>query len=145
MTIKVPEVARILGGERTLHRQLRTLDDLRATVEEGLPLEALDCAVRHVAGEGPEATELKHRIVPKTTLQRRRGRLNAEESQRLERLARMTALAEEVWEDPVLAHEFLTSVQPQLAGERPVELARSDLGTRQVEDLLWKLEYSLPV
>jgi uncharacterized protein (DUF2384 family) len=57
----------------------------------------------------------------------------------------MTALAEEVWEDPALAHEFLSSAQPQLGGERPVDLARNDLGTRQVEDLLWKLEYSLPV
>jgi uncharacterized protein (DUF2384 family) len=33
-------------------------------------------------------------------------------SERLERLARMTALAEKVWEDPKLAHEFLTSPQP---------------------------------
>lgn len=145
MTIKAPEVARILGGERTLHRRIRTLDDLRAAVENGLPIEALDRAVRHVAGTGPEATELRHRIVPKTTLQRRGERLNAEESQRLERLARMTALAEEVWENPALAHEFLTSRQPQLDGARPVDLSRSDLGTRQVEELLFKLEYSLPV
>ena len=63
----------------------------------------------------------------------------------MERLARMTALAEAVWENQVLAHEFLTSPQPQLAGERPVDLAMSDLGTREVEDLLFRLEYSLPV
>lgn len=145
MTIKAPEVARILGGERTLHRRIRTLEDLREAVESGLPTTALDRAVSHAAGEGPEATELKHSIVPKTTLRRRRGRLNAEESQRLERLARMTALAEEVWEDPALAREFLTRPQPQLGDERPVDLARSDLGTRQVEDLLYSLEFSLPV
>lgn len=145
MTIKAPEVARVLGGERTLRRKIRTVDDLRAAVEEGLPLEALRRTVRLVAGEGPEATELRYRIVPKTTLQRRRTRLSAAESERLERLARMVALAEEVWEDPALAHEFLVSPQPQLGGERPVDLARSDLGTRQVEDLLYKLEYSLPV
>ncbi|MDX1748531.1 MAG: antitoxin Xre-like helix-turn-helix domain-containing protein, partial [Halobacteriales archaeon] len=83
MTIKAPEVARILGGERTLRRCIRTLDDLREAVEEGLPTAALDRAVSRVAGEGPEATELKHSIVPKTTLRRRRGRLNAEESEHL--------------------------------------------------------------
>lgn len=145
MTIKAPDVARILGGERTLHRRVRTLAELRAAVEAGLPLEALERTVRHVAGEGAEATELKHGIVPKTTLQRRRERLSIEESQRLERLARMVALAEEVWADADAAHEFLTSPQPQLGDERPTDLARSDLGTRQVEELLYRLEYSLPV
>lgn len=145
MTIKAREVARVMGGERTLRRRVRTLDDLRRAVEAGLPEAALEQTVRHVAGEGPEATELKYRIVPKTTLQRRRGRLSPEESQRLERLARMTALSEEVWEDPALAHEFLTSSQPQLGGERPIDMASSDLGTRLVEGLLMKLEYSLPV
>jgi len=67
------------------------------------------------------------------------------ESKRLQRLARITALAEEVWDVPALAHEFLTSPQPQLGGERPVDLARNELGTRQVEGLLFKLEHSLPV
>ncbi|HSL82600.1 MAG TPA: MbcA/ParS/Xre antitoxin family protein [Thermoanaerobaculia bacterium] len=64
-------------------------------------------------------------------------------SERLERLARMTALAEEVWEDAELAHEFLTSPQPQLGGASPADLARSDLGTRQVEELLRRIEHSL--
>lgn len=145
MTVNAPEVARVLGGERTLHRQVRTVDDLRLAVEAGLAVEALERTVRRLLGESPAATELKHRIVPKTTLQRRRGRLSVQESERLERLARMTVLAEEVWEEPALAHEFLTSPQPQLGDERPVDLARTDLGTREVEDLLFKLEYSLPV
>lgn len=65
-------------------------------------------------------------------------------SERLDRLARMTALAEEVWEDPELAHEFLTSPQPQLGGARPADLARSDLGARQVEELLHRTQHSLP-
>jgi putative toxin-antitoxin system antitoxin component (TIGR02293 family) len=145
VTIKAPDVARVMGGERTLRRRIRTLADLRRAVDDGLPAAALEQTVRHVAGAGQAATELKYRIVPKTTLQRRGERLSPEESQRVERLARMTALAEAVWENQVLAHEFLTSPQPQLAGERPVDLAMSDLGTREVEDLLFRLEYSLPV
>ncbi|HEU4800648.1 MAG TPA: antitoxin Xre/MbcA/ParS toxin-binding domain-containing protein, partial [Gemmatimonadales bacterium] len=79
----------------------------------------------------------------KTTLHRRE-RLTADESARLERLARMTALAEQVWEDEERAREFLVSAQPQLDGERPVDLARSDLGTREVEALLYRIEYALP-
>ncbi len=145
MTVRPMRVAEVLGGVATLRRSIRTVDELRQVVEAGLPVASLEKAVRRVAADAAEASELKYRIVPKTTLQRRGTRLNLEESQRLERLARMTALAEDVWEDTALAHEFLRSVQPQLGGARPVDLARTDLGTRQVEELLFKLEYSLPV
>jgi putative toxin-antitoxin system antitoxin component (TIGR02293 family) len=145
MTVGTVAVAEVLGGRRTLRKQIRTTSDLAAAVEAGLPVASLAIVVRRVAGETRQATELKYRVVPKSTLQRRRTRLSLEESERLERLARLTALAEQVWDDPKLAHEFLVSAQPQLGGERPVDLIRTDLGTRRVEDLLWSLEYSLPV
>ena len=144
MAIDAVGVARILGGEKVLGRRVRNVTDLRHTVEAGLPVRSLDAVAKHVARNDRDAAELKHRVVPKTTLHRR-TRLTLEEGQRLERLARMTVLAEHVWEDADLAHEFLTSAQPQLGGERPVEMARSDLGTREVEDLLLRLEWSLPV
>lgn len=142
--IDARNVARILGGEAALGRRVRTVRELRHAVEEGLPVESLESTARYVAGSEQGAAEIKYRIVPKTTLHRRE-RLTPEESQRLERLARITALAEQVWEDRALAHEFLTSAQPQLDGERPVELARTDLGAREVEELLLGIEYALPV
>lgn len=145
MSISAPRIARILGGEKTLGRRVRTLDDLRRLVEDGLPIEALGKVVAHVSEPGAAAGELKYRIVPKATLHRRRLVLNLEESERLERLARIAALAEDVWEDEQRGHEFLRSQQPQLGGERPLDLVRTELGARQVEDLLMKLEFGLPV
>jgi putative toxin-antitoxin system antitoxin component (TIGR02293 family) len=144
MGINAAGVARMLGGEQVLGRRVRSVSDLRETVEAGLPVRSLDVVARHVARNDRDAAELKYRVVPRTTLHRR-TRLTADEGQRLERLARMTVLAEEVWEDADLAHEFLTSAQPQLGGKRPVEMARSDLATREVEELLFRLEWSLPV
>jgi putative toxin-antitoxin system antitoxin component (TIGR02293 family) len=134
----------MLGGEQVLGRRVRSVSDLRETVEAGLPVRSLDVVAKRVARNDRDAADLKYRVVPRTTLHRR-TRLTADEGQRLERLARMTMLAEEVWEDADLAHEFLTSVQPQLGGERPVEMARSDLASREVEELLFRLEWSLPV
>jgi len=144
MAMGVAEVIRILGGERTLGRRVRSMDDLRRAVEAGLPVAALARVVARLAGPGIPAGELKYRIVPKATLHRRGAQLTLEESERLERLARVTALAEHVWEDEALAHEFLVGAQPQLGNQRPVDLARTDLGARQVEQLLMKLEYALP-
>ncbi|HEU5050625.1 MAG TPA: antitoxin Xre/MbcA/ParS toxin-binding domain-containing protein [Gemmatimonadales bacterium] len=143
MTGTPQAVARLMGGPRVLGKRIRTVGELRRAVEAGLPVGALDAVVGHVAGDRFSAAALKYSIVPKTTLHRRQ-RLTAEESERLERLARMAALAEQVWEDEARAQEFLISPQPQLDGERPVDLARSDLGTREVEELLFRLEYALP-
>ncbi len=137
------DVYRILGGEKAVGRPVRTVRELRHAVDDGFPVEALESAARYVAGDERGAAEIRYGIVPKTTLHRRE-RLTAEESQRLERLARVTALAEQVWEDRELAHEFLLSPQPQLEGERPIDLARTDLGAREVEALLFAIEYSLP-
>jgi putative toxin-antitoxin system antitoxin component (TIGR02293 family) len=144
MTIDAAHVARILGGAKALGRTVHSLHDLRVTVERGLSVESLDCVARHVASTDRNVLEIKYRIVPKTTLARR-TRLTPEESERVERLARVMALAEQVWEDGAHAHEFLHSEQPQLGGARPIDLAHTDLGAREVEDLLMKMEYSLPV
>lgn len=144
MTMDVYRVAQTMGGDGTLGRHVRTVRELRAAVEYGLPVGALDAVARRLASDDLKAAEIKYRIVPRTTL-RRRTRLTAEESERLERLARVTALAERVWEDDDLAHEFLVTPQPQLGGERPIDLARSDLGAREVEELLLGIEYALPV
>lgn len=144
MTIKPAEVAEVMGGRAALRRDIQSLNELRIAVERGLPLRALHNTVNRIAATRKEAAALVQEIVPRTTLHRRKTRLSKAESERLERLARMTALAEEVWEDRDLAHEFLLGAQPQLGGRRPVEMADSDLGTRQVEEILFRLEYSLP-
>ena len=57
------------------------------------------------------------------------------------RLARLTALAEYVWETEAHAHEFMRGEQPQL-GARPIDLVRTELGRREVEDPLLRI---LPV
>lgn len=139
MTGRVSETVRIMGGERVLGRRVRVMDDLRRAVEAGLPVQTLTEVMQHLG-----SAELRYRIVPKATLHRRKTKLTPVESERVERLARVIALAEQVWEDEDLAREFLMSPQTRLGGVRPVDMARSELGARQVEDLLWEMEYSLP-
>ena len=143
MTANIERVAFILGGPATLGGVITNLHDLRLRVEEGLPMESLDAVARHVAVTERQVAVIKYGIVPRTTLARRR-RLTLVESERLERLARIMALAEYVWEDFGNALEFLHSEQKSLGGARPIDLARSELGAREVEELLMKMEYALP-
>ena len=137
-------VARILGGKAVLKREVRSLGDLQRLVANGLPVRTLDRTVEYVASSPREAVRLRDRLVPPATRKRRRQRLKPAESERVERLARVMALAEEVWESREDARQFLTTPHALLDGARPLDLARSELGARRVEELLWRLEYSLP-
>ena len=60
-----------------------------------------------------------------------------------ERLARVIATAEYVWDDAVEARRYLTTPHAHLGGQTPVEVALSEFGARWVEELLWKLYYGL--
>lgn len=144
MTIDAGKVAEIMGGERVLQQRVDSLADLQEVVEEGLPLRALNETVRYVAGRGRVATALKDRLVPRAT-RARRTRLRLVESERVERLARLMALAEQVWENELDARAFMNEPHALLGGRSPLELAATELGARRVEALLMKLEYGLPV
>ncbi len=64
-------------------------------------------------------------------------------SDRLYRLASLYALAREVFGDPAIAREWLKTPQPGLNGRVPLELVRTEVGAREVENLLGRLEYGV--
>jgi putative toxin-antitoxin system antitoxin component (TIGR02293 family) len=141
----VLKVAQALGGPKILRKKVFTVADLERAVGNGLPFAALKYVVRHFPER--QKNRVQQIVVPRSTLQRREeeGKLRPAESERLERIARLATLAEQVWESPDEAQRFLTTPHPLLGNEAPIDLAASDLGTRRVETLLWKLEHSLPV
>jgi putative toxin-antitoxin system antitoxin component (TIGR02293 family) len=141
----VLKVAQTLGGPKVLREKVFTVADLERAVGKGLPFAALKYVVRHFPQR--QKTRVQQIVVPRSTLQRREeeGRLRPAESERLERIARLTTLAQQVWETADEAQQFLTTPHPQLDNQAPLDLATTDLGTRRVETLLWKLEHSLPV
>ncbi len=85
-----------------------------------------------------------YRVVPEATYKRRKDRLNEVESERTERLARTIATAEYVLDDEEMARQFLTSPHPMLNGKTPIETALSELGARQIEQILFGVFYGLP-
>jgi putative toxin-antitoxin system antitoxin component (TIGR02293 family) len=137
-------VADVLGGAAVLKRAVSTLRDLDELVARGLPLRTLRLATERAAANPREARRLRDAIVPSASRKRRTTRLTPSESGRVERMARVVALAEYVLEDGALAREWLAREHPLLGGS-PIDLARTELGARTVESLLWDLELSLPV
>ena len=83
--------------------------------------------------------------ISKATLHRRKaeGRLAPGESDRVLRLARLLGKAIEVMESEQAARLWLTSPQVGLGGEVPLDYAKTEVGAREVEDLLGRIEYGV--
>jgi len=141
----VERVSDVLGGPRTLKHRVRTLNDLHEIVAEGLPKTSVRALLNHLSEHYVvDLQPLRDFIAPPATLKRRRTRLSPAESQRLERLARIIAMTEHVWREPTAAAQFLTRRHRILGGKTPLQMATTDLGVRQVEELLASIEFGLP-
>jgi len=123
---------------------------LMTEVEKGLPLSALDRLAKVVA---PDDASFAFRMVSRATLARRRkalamsrgataGRLSAEESARVARLAEVWALARKVWGGDAAARAFLFRPHPMLEGRRPIDVVlANEFGRPLVEGILGGLQY----
>jgi putative toxin-antitoxin system antitoxin component (TIGR02293 family) len=141
VTVSPEQIAAVMALT-AVPRSFAELDEL---VRDGLPKSALRASVDHVARTTEERRILLFRIIPEATFKRRRDRLNPEESEKAERLARVFATAEYVWDSEDDAREFLNAPHPLLEGRTPLEVSLTELGARRVESLLWNLFYGIPV
>jgi putative toxin-antitoxin system antitoxin component (TIGR02293 family) len=83
--------------------------------------------------------------ISKATLHRRKnaGRLDAAESDRVVRFARLLGRAAAVMESLENGRHWLASPQVGLGGAIPLEYAETEVGAREVEDLLGRIEYGV--
>jgi len=84
--------------------------------------------------------------IPGRTLARRKaaGRLAPEESERLLRISTVFELAVELFEgDVAAAIDWLTAPKKALGGNAPLAYARTELGAREVEALIGRLEHGV--
>jgi len=81
----------------------------------------------------------------RATLHRRKlqGKIDREESEKLVRYQRLLKKAEEVFGDAENAREWLTRPQRGLGNAVPLEFAKSEIGAREVENLLGRIEYGV--
>lgn len=136
-------VAEVMGGLLVLGTRIASIRELSEAVAGGLPKQALRSTAQRVYRQGKDANQLMRKVVPEATY-KRRTRLTPAESERTERLARVIAATEQVWNDRHDAREWLTSPHPELSGQTPIECGMTELGARRVEELLDRMFYGLP-
>jgi putative toxin-antitoxin system antitoxin component (TIGR02293 family) len=136
-------VADVMGGFSILGSRVLSAQDLEAAVLTGLPKRALRLTLARACSSAQLARTMLYRVIPEATY-KRRTRLTPAESERTERLARVIAMAEFVWDNRNDAREWLTKPHPELENRPPLEAALSELGARRAEELLDRLFYGIP-
>jgi len=115
---------------------------LAYSVEAGLPVSALDHLAEVVA---PEDARFKFRLIPKATLERRRRstkRLTSEEGDRLARIAKVYAIALDIYHDPDKVRDFLRRPHMMLDNKTPMDVAlATGPGADAVINLLGRAAY----
>lgn len=113
-------------------------------VRQGLSFAAFERFRRNVLLSGSELANLLQ--IPKRTLSRRReqGRLMPDESDRLIRASRIFAKALELFEGHFEgARTWLVEANKGLGNIAPIEMAETEVGAREVENLIDRLEYGV--
>jgi putative toxin-antitoxin system antitoxin component (TIGR02293 family) len=140
MANELRAVLKALGGERVLGRTLASDSDLREAIREGFP-HAVLLEVMRASGltlhELATALDLSSRSLQR----RRRGRLARFESDRIYRMARLLALARETLGESERAIRWLKRTNRALGGLAPIAAIDTELGARQVENLLGRIVY----
>jgi putative toxin-antitoxin system antitoxin component (TIGR02293 family) len=118
-------------------------DQLVKIVQDGLKFDELE-ALRSDLGLSLEHLAGKLGIA-RATLHRRKvsGRLGRDESDKVVRFARLFRQAEEVFGTGDRARQWLSFPQWGLGGVVPLDYARTEVGAREVETLLGRIEYSV--
>jgi putative toxin-antitoxin system antitoxin component (TIGR02293 family) len=113
-------------------------------VEEGLSFGELERLRQNVGLSRNEMSELVQ-IRPRTLDRRKKeGRLHPDESDRLLRASRVFGRAIALFEGNAEgALRWLSSSQRALGGAVPLEMARTEIGAREVEALIGRLEHGV--
>jgi putative toxin-antitoxin system antitoxin component (TIGR02293 family) len=132
----------------SLHQQIgewlgvaapRTDQQMLDIVEGRLPTSS----IKRLLALGITRSEIDQQVIPLRTLQHRRSRrekLTVEESDRVLRMARLLSQAESVYGSRQRALAWLRRPNPRLRNRTPLEMAKTDTGSRIVEELLVQID-----
>ena len=132
----------VVGGSAVVGASPGARSDLVKLIRQGLPVGA----AQFVLDSGRlTLAELDRIVLPRKTLvnRRRLGTLTPEQSDRLVRVARVLAAAEETFGGREKAGSWLRRPTVALDGERPLHLLDTDEGARRVETLLGRIAHGI--
>ena len=129
--------------KKTLSAKAKHSSELIRKIQKGLRFSELETLQNSIALPFEQlAAKL---AISRSTLQRRKaaGRLSPDESDKVMRLSRLLEHATNVFGDIEKARAWLKFPQRGLGGAVPLDYAETEVGAREVDDLLGRIEYSV--
>lgn len=143
ITLIAPEaIAQTMGGEAVLKAPVHSMLDLHKVILDGVPKAAVAHLGRLYADVMPSQDFAA--LFTSVSTMKRPGPLPLAAGERVQRVARLTALAERTFGDRGKGIAWLTTAHPMLGRATPLELAKTEIGAQQVERLLANLLFDLP-
>lgn len=124
-------------------KKVHTEIDIAHYIRKGLPFKTIETICKEL---NLSQQELYHylRLNERTMARRKKEhKLQADESDRIYRLAKIFALAIFVLEDKKFAVDWLSTPKTVLGGEIPLALLDTEAGTNEVTQLLGRIEYGV--
>lgn len=146
--VEIGRTVALLGGRRTLQRQVRSRLDAHDLLQEGLPGHALKHLVVSVAIlRAPHGSLEKAVGISLRTYQRRKDApdkpLSPEQSGRTWKFAEILGRATELFGSQAEAEQWLERPAVALDRRKPIDLLSTPAGVETVEDHLTRLEYGV--
>ena len=118
-----------------------TFKQVRDALQHGVPRGAFDQLRLDLGVSNEEMADVLG--IPTRTLARRTERFKADESERLLRVGSVWAKALDVLEEKTAARRWMTQPKRALGGLTPLRCCDTEIGAREVEALLGRIEHGV--
>ncbi len=118
-----------------------TFKQVREALQHGVPRGAFDQLRAELGVSTEELADILG--IPTRTLARRTERFKADESERLLRVGSVWAKALDVLEDRAAARRWMSQPKRALGGLTPLRSCDTEIGAREVESLLGRIEHGV--
>jgi putative toxin-antitoxin system antitoxin component (TIGR02293 family) len=133
----------VLGdfGVKALPRAGGPLAQVREALHQGLPRKAFDGLRDELGVTTDDLADVLG--IPSRTLARRTDRFKPDESERLLRLGSVLRKATDVLEEPESVRRWMLQPKRALGGLTPLRCCDTEVGAREVEALLTRIEHGV--
>ncbi|MEO5914007.1 MAG: antitoxin Xre/MbcA/ParS toxin-binding domain-containing protein [Luteolibacter sp.] len=128
-------------GVKTSAAAGSTLAQIREALRQGMPRDAFESLRDDLGVSTEEFAEILG--IPTRTLARRTDRFKPDESERLLRVGSVVQKALDVLEDKESARRWMTQPKRALGGLTPLRCCDTEIGAREVEALLGRIEHGV--
>jgi putative toxin-antitoxin system antitoxin component (TIGR02293 family) len=140
---KTKRVIALLGGRKVFPKRIRDTGDLQEALRQGFPFAAFEAVLKVLDWPSRDLADLLG--VASRTLARRKTskQLSPIESDRLYRVAYIACFATAVLGSLEKARAWLQKDNRALGGHSPISFLDTEIGERQVEELLNRINYGM--